>query len=159
MMTFHPKRLSQIKTTEVNKKPISKKPASTICQIPHKLQVQRVSYNHMKKNNKHFYIPQNDNFTPPLKIRESLNQCRGTETTTATPESATLNSWQWLNISAKSSELILINNHAAGQHLASSRQTIFTSLLSGHKLSVFIYWHTQSNCLPLTEACSALLES
>lgn len=52
------------------------------------------------------------------------------ETTTATPESATLISWQWLNISVKSLELILINNCAAGQHLASSHQkNIYLSLI------------------------------
>lgn len=81
------------------------------------------------------------------------------ETTTATPEAATLFSWQWLNLSATSLELTPINSRAAGRRLASSHQTIFTSLLSGNKLSNLIFRHTQNNYLPAIKACGALLEA
>lgn len=80
------------------------------------------------------------------------------ETTTATLESATLFSWQWLNLSVQSLELTLTNNCAAGQHLVSSHQTIFTCLLPGHTQLNLICWHTQNNYLPVTKVCSAFLE-
>lgn len=81
------------------------------------------------------------------------------EITTVNPEAATLFFWQWLNLSVKSLALTPINNRTAGRHLASSHQTIYMSLLSGHKLLNLIFWHNQNNYLPVTKAWGLLLEA
>lgn len=79
MPIFHPKWLRQIKATGVNKKPRSKKSVSTATYQTHIKQILGVNgvIQTHEKNCKHFYIPQNDIITPPLKIRDPLNECRG----------------------------------------------------------------------------------
>lgn len=73
MMIFHPKWLSQIKGTGVNKKPILKKPVNIAIKpyIKQTLDVNGVTQPH-EKNNKHFYVPQNDTLIPLLKKKGSL---------------------------------------------------------------------------------------